>query len=478
MRAVFDLLEYPWIPVKDKNGELEVLGIRETLRRAHELVEIPVSSPLEEYSLYRFLALFLMDALRPEEEIDLVELWETGKFDMTMIETYISACMREGVSFDLFDEKRPFLQTVFTDEAERVRKPVEVLDCTLPSGNNHTHFRHYGQSAVSPGKAARLLLVSYWFCTAGAQNYPSGVYGAPPFFGVIMGDNLFESLVNSLIPTDHIGIPFDSPPVLWRRKKQIVAKAKIGSTSWLEGMLFPTRRICLLPGGDGNVSGVFYTQGENFVNIDSWRDPYVTYRNTDKAVVPLRPNSHSPLWRNMRDIIDVPGDHASQLLQLYRNLHENRSIRLTLYGVETHQASYLGIQRKDFTIPRILTESDAVDLVEYCVRAATDLTSDLKHSLSDIITMFDALIVDTIRSFDTSCENAFWAVCRSAGDDNSAKRELYCDYCRIIAAAVIDAFDNAIAVVGLRAHALAAAEEKRGYLLIKTKKMLKEGLAI
>ena len=111
MKPTFNLLDRGWIPVVCEDGTRKLLGIRQTLAQAHELREISDPSPLDEYSLYRFLGLFLMDALRPEETEDIEDLLEAGRFDMKRIEAYIAQCQSEGVSFDLFDEKRPFLQS-------------------------------------------------------------------------------------------------------------------------------------------------------------------------------------------------------------------------------------------------------------------------------------------------------------------------------------------------------------------------------
>ena len=53
-----------------------------------------------------------MDALRPEDgEEDIGGLLEAEQFDMEAIQDYLTQCRKEGVSFDLFDVERPFLQT-------------------------------------------------------------------------------------------------------------------------------------------------------------------------------------------------------------------------------------------------------------------------------------------------------------------------------------------------------------------------------
>ena len=120
MGASFDILTKPWVPVLDAAGQKTELGLLETLERAHELKAIQTASPMEEYSVYRFLIVFLMDALRPEDgEEDIGGLLEAEQFDMEAIQDYLTQCRKEGVSFDLFDAERPFLQTAYVEAWDR-----------------------------------------------------------------------------------------------------------------------------------------------------------------------------------------------------------------------------------------------------------------------------------------------------------------------------------------------------------------------
>lgn len=81
---------------------MKELSLLETLERAHLLSEIQDPSPMVEYSVYRFLIVFLMDMLRPEDEEVLEELLDEGQFDRDTIQRYVRQCEQEGVSFDLF----------------------------------------------------------------------------------------------------------------------------------------------------------------------------------------------------------------------------------------------------------------------------------------------------------------------------------------------------------------------------------------
>lgn len=476
MRASFNVLDQAWIPVISLEGKEETLGIRETILRAQELREITSASPLEEYSLYRFLGLFLMDMLRPESETDIEDFLEDGRFDEEDLESYIALCRAEGVSFDLFDEERPFLQSRYDPKLDGEPRPVSVLDATKASGNNHVHFDHnQGEVlSLSPARAARLLLSTYLFCTAAAQGYPSGVNASPPYFGVIQGKNLFGTLVFTLLPLDRIGISFDDPPVLWRRSDPVIPKKEIGKTSWLQGMLFPTRRIHLMPDEAGNVSAVHLCQGENFVNKVSWRDPYVSYRVGKDGLFPMRPSADRAIWRNLSDIVNIPGGQAAQLLSQYRSIQMSDTAEIVLYGVETSQASYLGVYRHSLRFPLKLTGNEnTVSLLQLCIRSSELLAAALRKSLSQVEVIPEALTSLAVQDFYQSCERRFWELCEQAGKTDPGKED-YIAFCDEIGSYAGKSFSIALAKLNLRAAALAAAAKQKEHLDISIRKLKKE----
>lgn len=472
MRPSFNVLNDPWIPVVEQDGERSLLGIRETLRRAPELKEISVVSPLEEFSVYRFLSVFLMDALRPKRSSTIKKLLRQGSFDMEQVEVYISLCEEEGVSFDLFDEKRPFMQAAYVKEWDKEPKPISVIDCTLPSGNNHLHFVHGQVQArtVHASKAVRLLLTIQQFCTAGAQGYPSGVNASPPYFGVVKGENLFETLAYSLLPLQMIEIPFEEPPVIWRSAAAVLPKETVGQTSWLRGMLFPARRVCLIPPNEkGEITEVLLSQGENFVNKETWTDPYVTYRMRDTGRIPLRPKGEKPIWRSMYEIADCNG--RSQLLQQYLDLSDQSYAHITLYGVETNQASYLNIMRNDIRFRREITEQeDLVNLLKKVVTASEHLAWKLHHCLRDENTVPEAAASDAVTSFYGKCETKFWALCENCTGTGTIQ-EHYLDWCQSIGQLAQDAFRKALQNVNLRGKDLGRAAEQQKWLSVEIKKI-------
>ena len=68
VNASFNILTQPWIPVSEKDGTTKEVGLLEVLEQAHIFCGIQDSSPMVEYSVYRFLIVLLMDMLRPADE--------------------------------------------------------------------------------------------------------------------------------------------------------------------------------------------------------------------------------------------------------------------------------------------------------------------------------------------------------------------------------------------------------------------------
>lgn len=416
MSASFYVLSEGWIPVIDLEGKSRKLGILDTLKNAHRLKEISDASAMVEYSLYRFLSVFLMDALRPRRTEALEDLLEEGAFDGEKIDEYVALCKSEGVSFDLFDRDRPFLQTPYNPRWDKEKKPVTELDYTIPHGNNHTHYDHRKSSvaALSFDEAARLLLPAQLFCTAGAQGYPSNVSASPPYYTVVKGRTLFETLVYSLLAVNRIDIPLDKPPVLWRNTNPVEPKREVASTSWLFGMLFPARRITLIP-GDGVVSEIYLCQGLNYVSKESWEDPFVTYRFSKESKIPWRPNQEKAVWRNLNDLIDVKNKKAPYVLRQYFELEkESEDASVSLYGVQTNQASYLGMFHFDLDIPvRLARDEEHIGCVENCIKAAECMARGIKHSLAGIPEIPEVSVSQAVQEYYDLCEKAFWAFCRN-----------------------------------------------------------------
>ena len=412
VQASFNILTQPWIPVSAPGGTTREVGLLEALEQAHIFLGIQDPSPMVEYSVYRFLIAFLMDMLRPEDEEALDELLAVGWFERDVIQRYVDQCGREGVSFDLFDSKRPFLQTHYCKDWDREPKPVSTLDYSLPNGNNHIHFEHKREKVVyTPGKALRMMLAAQTFCTAAVQEYPSNVNGAPPWFALIQGENLFQTLVFGMLGTDRTELPLDCPPVLWRNPDEVVPKQKVIRTSWLFGMLFPARRIHLIPEKGGEqVSHVYFSQGMNYERTDTWTDPHVTYQYSARGRLNWKPTEDETIWRNLTDLIDIKGKRAPQIVAQYEKLDvSERPLSLVLYGVMTKQANYIKIQRHDLKIPkRLLGNETALRFITGYIHRAERLGRALYKALTQE-EIPESSRIQARQRYYAICEQLLWS---------------------------------------------------------------------
>lgn len=376
----FNVLEEPWIPVVDLDGKRKVLGILDTLAHAHQIKEIADTIPSYEYGVFRFLCTFLMDAYRPEDWGALQALYDLKSFDMGEIRSYTEQCKKEGVSFDLFDKKRPFLQTAYNEEYNKNLVSVAALNISMPSGNNHIHFEHRKEQeqSMTYAEAARGLCALNLFCTAGAQGYPSTVNGAPPIYFAYEGANLFESLVYSMIAVEEGGeLSYDFPPVIWRNQSEVIPKQSEASTSILYGMLYPCRRVLLHPEEDGTVKNMYLCQGKNYVAYDSWRDPHVSYLLLDKGRSSLKPTIEKEPWRNITTILS---DGSTAPTFVYRILKKELvdELSVTAYSIVTNQANYLDMQKSCLKMPRSIAANETKrDRVQEIIQAVEEMSNAL-----------------------------------------------------------------------------------------------------
>ena len=75
----FNLWTEPWIAL-ERDGILTQHSIREALLNAHNYFAIYDPSPLVVVGIHRLLTAILQDALNPQENHDLEQLWKDGKF--------------------------------------------------------------------------------------------------------------------------------------------------------------------------------------------------------------------------------------------------------------------------------------------------------------------------------------------------------------------------------------------------------------
>lgn len=299
----YDVLTEPWITVVTLDGKTEETGIRGFFEKAHLYRDVVFDSPLEVYAVQRMLIAFLMDAYSPERARDRKKLLQKGRFDMEVIDRYIADCRAEGVTFDLFDKDRPFMQASYDAELDEGKsKPAANLFFSIPNGTKHIHFNHSleGEHIFTPAQCLRGIIALQVFAIPDGSGYKYSVNGDMCYYALISGKNLFEQLVLNMLSKDESKpMTWDDQPVAWRDTSKLIPKSEYADISILCGMTWQPRRITLIPKDDGNVREVYYQQGRVFLQNGRWRDPHISFKIGRNGAYALKSENGREPWRDV-----------------------------------------------------------------------------------------------------------------------------------------------------------------------------------
>ncbi len=305
MSFSYDVLTEPWIPVELTDGSKCSLGLLAALERAHEIRAIRAPTPLGNLGMHRFLIAFLLDAFRPPDVDAIADLVALGRFDGGALRCYVDQCRSEGVSFDLFDERRPFLQSAFPPEDQDSQLAVQLFP-EIPGGNNHIHFRHEYEAdhAFTPVQCLTALTLLAPFALMYSRSVSLSINGVPPTYLLYGGRTLFETLALSLVPLSRDDL--SGPPVAWRDFSAVPEGAQAVRASILGGLTAQPRRVQLIPEeseGGVVVRRIRYKKGYDYKGL-TYFDPHVAYYEDDKgALRALTPREDRALWRDLGTMV-------------------------------------------------------------------------------------------------------------------------------------------------------------------------------
>lgn len=404
----FDLRVVPWIPVVRLDGSRDELNLIDAILQAPTLREISDPLPTVEFGLYRLLVAVILDIFAPDGLSALKELHDVGSFDDAAVREYFFK--KYADRFDLFHGQYPFLQSAGMD-AEPA-KPLAGLLHPIPSGTNANHFHHSHESefSVCPAVAARLLTTIAPFTTAGGAGLSPSINGAPPWYVLPRGQNLFETLCLNL-PADEglFRYAVEGLPPAWGNISPAPAGRKT-EASLLESLTWRPRRIQLIPGTSGicSISGretpnlirtMHFTAG--FGAGFPWTDPnaaYVFKSDAEDAGI-LRPQEGRAVWRDTGPLLLLrQADYASengkihferpavmtQFVTMLKHRWLNRSVLqdVAIYGMRTDmKMKVFEWQRETLSLPDSFewgsaslgiaqSEIERADRVAYAIKQA------------------------------------------------------------------------------------------------------------
>ncbi len=483
MKMTFDLITRAWIPIIRGDGTAAEVGLREALHSAHEMRVVRDPLPTVEFGIHRLLVALALDIFQPQDVEALGGLLENGRFDAGRIDAYFTQWHDR---FDLFSASHPFLQTEGMDGEPG--KPLAGLLHPMPSGTNAAHFHHghEEQFGVGAPAAARLLTTIAPFMTAGGAGLSPSINGAPPWYSLVLGETLFETVCLNIYVLDTQKYPLGIPA--WRDDRPLVVD-RCTKADLLEALTWRPRRIQIVP-GDGGVCALTGIEEPILVRTMKfapgvscgfpWRDPSVPYKADDKGERVVRPQEGRPVWRDTAPLALLheadyrSGDNPvrftrpyllDQFQQIVRPgdgyLPRDTPLRMTLYALRTDlKMKTFEWHREELSLPRdlvlqdkfhrdVMVETNRAGEVARAIRSGVKLTYDREGAGNK--SAFETLI--------GHAERQFWGELRPHFDDLLTGLAALSAVQKAEANAVIEAWQ-----VGLRRVAQAAFEDAVGDL--------------
>lgn len=270
---ILDVYDSPWITCKMDTGEEKVFGIRECLEKAKKIKKIyvqHVKTDIDQIAPYILMEMILTRVYRPADEFDKLDILESGSFDLDRVDKYIDDCRKKGISFDIFDPRRPFLQCgeeMF--HAKKDKKSAGFLDPVLPTGNalafyhNDTEKNIYNLEEIQvmyPEQYLASLVRNHMIRSASGGYIASGfVVGRPPLFIVAHGNSLFETVLFSMHVEGDAALRENDIP-MWEQKyyhmpiTSLINEQKLGH---LASSLYPVIAVRFGDIEDGMVKSVY-----------------------------------------------------------------------------------------------------------------------------------------------------------------------------------------------------------------------------
>jgi hypothetical protein len=414
----FNVLTDPWIPVVFIDGHIEDIGLHDCLIRANEIITLSNDRPYEKIAILRLLVAFAADAYQLENSKARERLFNTGCFSSSVIEDYEENCVNNcDASFDLFDEKRPFMVFPYDKviDVEETRLSATYIHLEMPSGNNIIHINSQTEQDFegdTPAEFLRSLLAFYLYPTGnmmkganektgalcyrikqnedgsikyGKQYGSMGINAGPqmaaaqPVFFWPEGDSLFHTIVMCMKSKKELGnLNLNHPCAPWNTEK--VPKSNltkrgdpVSSVSFVSGLTFQSRRVVPIV-QDGLIKECYINNG--YVNPDDrlWYDPFAVriYNKKKEKFFYLQGDTSKAMWRNVGNLTST-AHHDWHLMpdvlkpiKKFEDIHHYQCIYSLAMIPKTQNAGYSGMLFDDtLELPVEFMDENYAELAEY-----------------------------------------------------------------------------------------------------------------
>ena len=351
----YNLADEKWICLLSKDGTVVKAGLRETMLRANEFLDLGGEMRLQDVAIMRLLTALsvtilyrydengnrseLENAAQAEERFK--KIWKSGKYCEKAVNSYFEEWHDR---FYLFDKEHPFFQIPEKTVEWKARKGV--LYPYFPNGVYMNYFPMgsvNGLVLISANKpypvfstlsreqmdtaeydeAARWMVFYNAFadCTAGKQQRCNGKSANAgrtlPSRGALLtpvGDeNLFQTIMLGSMLFDVGGRRlYETCSPVWEEKEAETDKVERNMPDDLPRAYTQQARRMLLKKEGGLVKGIFVSAGESYKKEDLIKEPCFVLKKADgKKRIFLELNKDLDIWEEVQYITGT-GDDGSQ----------------------------------------------------------------------------------------------------------------------------------------------------------------------
>lgn len=420
----FNLNDRPWITVLLSTDSVEELNFREIFTKAADIRELSGNSPLVNIAVLRLLLAIIHAAAWRNDDVDdkrekWSHWWKTGTLPLAEIEAYLQ---KWHDRFDLFDARRPFMQTGGLE-----MKETSTISRLAFEENNTTDLFAFPENPIwenpAPAQAARLLLATQAFALGFGKSSKAKINGieieppytadAPLLRGLtvwLTGKTLLETLLLNLAPSDPGDFLDDAPS--WEldapeelRDQQIKGKRRtIPPRGPMDCFTWHSRLIRLIPESEKEqivVRNAYFTQGRSIEDKTHF-DPMKVYMASKKeGVFALGLSEQKAAWRDASSIFCTPatGHPCAAINEVGLQVSLKRVERHHLYRIQTvglatepGKAGKFLLWRHD-RIPApvsLLNDENGASRIHTATEEAEDIANQLYGRFKEVAQLFDA----------------------------------------------------------------------------------------
>lgn len=397
-----NLVDDPWIPCIQKNGEIRPASLRDCFT-LEELFDLAVR-PHERVALMRLLLCVSYAAAGIPEDYDgWEELWER-------LPSSASAYLDQWRdSFELFHPEKPFLQVagLHSASASGELTPCSKLDFALASGNKTTLFDHAAltERTFSPEELALNLLTYQMFSLGGligSVRWGNSVTGRSSCDGpcapgsmlhtFLRRDTLLDTLHANMLSEENLslykrlGDDWQGRP-LWEKfpRGQDDAPAVRNATQTFLGRLVPLTRAILL---SHDRTGMILGDGLPFPSYTSPQRPFppevtatvITSGKKDARIL-LGVQPGKAIWRQLAALtVKRQGNEVGGCAALTHS-HEEQGTDLVVCGLSRDQADVVDVVESTFHVPGAMFQTEGHSLYEGEVARAEHIAWGLGNAV-------------------------------------------------------------------------------------------------